>query len=1150
MVNLLQRGSILVTASPRRYILWPASIAFILSYVTLYAIFTQSLPNAYIPSQIKTEPNDGDGPLIIRQALICPPAFTDALDSSVLDALSPLVQLDQNLDNLPYLHSVVPKIDSLNFTDDNQASSMLYIPKMRRHRRRAEAGNRANGAAGLLVSYIYDSHSESAETKWYNSIARLIGHDVTTTQEASTYVMPKNTAAKGSDLPPFNFYPSCPFPKTFVAAAFGLSFFYLGLVAVDIETVLSQAGLAVTFLVQICLSNFAALTLASMIYPSFSHFNLRQFVCLPFLVSIIGTNHMFRLVNAVSKTLPENSPSNRIASAIGMAAPTSVKRVALDVACLLFGLLPQLGLSDNARALCVYLILGLVIDLLLHLTFFTAVLCVDLRRLELQDLISAYNSGSYYGLLPSSSGSDRKWSLIAFFRSVINAMSSNPDIPRPGQPSSAPSSAPQSRYGSPSSAMQRLKLHTKALIYFQRNYLKRRVPVVMTGVLFGAVVLYLWLVSRHILPGYNAVDTPTGRFVFFLNPLISHASGSSGSGGGLPSAVFERPAIVYEPIVIYSHCAPSSVPLQFSLGESLHGSLTPSMADIMSLNLFLEFSASLVFIVSLTGIVLNYILPSDAESSEPSGQNDTLQFYSKDLIGYHTLDILQMVIQGSWVATVSLDHKVIVWNAATAAPHNPTRLGETPIRVPLPLKFWPATQLTMNSSLGLIALFSASLPAVLVWNFKSRKQIYYIHNPTYFSDAPIETFFSGCCLMVVIKSGKLLSISEHGSIKSFDLPLPSSEAEIITATRLLTPRINEQVVCISNKNDIIVGTHVDDEVWIFNYVDLLESMNAKPLMLGSSSYWPMPAPTSSHPMPEVLGRKTKHEHPVIPSTRPYEYTQPIKIVVPIPQIHMVLFASELNACLLDVHTGTILRHFPLGHYVTKSLRVLHSEPTHCRFCGCVSVESISVAYTDAESCDTVICHTLSIENRARNNICLRVERDPRETRCLGFDAASEKQHWINNVEGWDATEMNMMMGVRRKEEDDAGYSSGSASESFTNLTLTQLASGRKLRNRKKPIQVTPPLNIVWEGWAMSAAGQVSYYDIPDISSRLLIKAIGPVAKYGRKSIAVAFANAIKILYFGNEESFITDVEEGIPYPGRNPQYVTGSGAKKWRRGLL
>ncbi|KAF5093835.1 hypothetical protein D0Z03_002273 [Geotrichum reessii] len=67
-------------------------------------------------------------------------------------------------------------------------------------------------------------------------------------------------------------------------------------------------------------------------------------------------------------------------------------------------------------------------------------------------------------------------------------------------------------------------------------------------------------------------------------------------------------------------------------------------------------------------------------------------------------------------------------------------------------------------------------------------------------------------------------------------------------------------------------------------------------------------------------------------------------------------------------------------------------------------------------------------------------------------------------------------------------------------------------------------------------------------SRLLIRSIGPVTKYGTKSIAVAFGNVIKVLYFGKEESLAPGEPEApsMPYPP-SPSLSVVSGSRKWKR---
>lgn len=150
--------------------------------------------------------------------------------------------------------------------------------------------------------------------------------------------------------------------------------------------------------------------------------------------------------------------------------------------------------------------------------------------------------------------------------------------------------------------------------------------------------------------------------------------------------------------------------------------------------------------------------------------------------------------------------------------------------------------------------------------------------------------------------------------------------------------------------------------------------------------------------------------------KPKTLANPIVAVVNVPAINMVVLATSVQACFFDAQTGIIVKNFQLGHFKSHTLPVFHSQPIHCRFCGCASIDLLFIAYSDAENDGMVICHTLKIDNRAKSSICIRVERDPHETRCFGFEATTERQHCISRVEEWDTTVMNMIMSVRRKEQ--------------------------------------------------------------------------------------------------------------------------------------
>lgn len=1053
-----------------------------------------------------------------------------------LDSFSPLQDFNETGIS-PWVHTV--DHDDMGKLLDNEKllQSYLYTPKLKR------GTNSPLTASGLLISYGYYSPGES-EHRWAEAISSLLGENYALENATSSYtLLPKRTLKKFDYLKEFGLFPSCPFPVVTLILAYVVALSYLWIALSGYVGVLSQAGLAIAFLVQTCLSTFSALTIASVSFPSFSQYHIRQFMALPYLASLMGAEHTLRLVNSITKTPSEHSPLARISAAVEMSAPKAIHRVIISCLILSVGCIPYLGFSDNSRALCLFIITNLSVDLALHLSFFIAVLSVDLRRLEIRDPVNA----------PSS---------LVGFSDLLDQDYSYPN----------------NWYGSHSLSKD-LNFHIRAFVYFRRIYLKQWIPQITMFASCASIVLYLFGISKGFIDRRLALENPTGRFAYFMNPLITESDNDSHN-------LLNCNALIFEPIVIFARYLPySHNKVNFSLGHPLNGSLTPTILDSLSFHLILEFVASLAFILSFTGIILRFLLPGTIEIPDDQEFSDTPQFFSKDLIAYHGLDILRIMINGPWICTLSLDHNLYIWNAARGDDNI------CPLSIPLSDKIWPIFKVVVNGNAGLIALFTPKVPGILVWNFKKNYQQYFIRDESLLCEIPVDSFFSGNDLIVITPRCKLLSIPPDGkNIKMFSIDLPDGDSKLTSATRLLSPKIHEQVVCVSSANDIVLGTHQHvSGNWTFEKLDMLESMAAIPKQerepIFSSQFTDKFSVQKSLESPPLDNNNNTKEKLLIPSTRPIKLTECVMSIIPVPDIHMVLLATQMTASLVDVQTGTILQHFRLGHFKKGSLKVFHSQPIHCRFCGCASIESISVAYQDAEEDSTVIVHTLNVENRAKNNVCLRVERDPREKRCLGFEAATEHQHWIDNVEGWDITDMNMVMGVRRKDGDgiDDGLIEGrnqinynedadaitSATERFPSFILSRrrrkLDTNALAPGSKSIWGRPPPLNSSWEGWAMSATGQVSFYDIPDYQNgqRLLIESIGPVIKYGRKSIAVAFGNVIKILYFGNEESFLVDIEECENNNNKDSSWKSSNsplhqvisasqlnynqGAKKWRR---
>lgn len=1118
---------------PHAFILWPSSVSFTLAYP--YIILLVSL---CIPTVSVSEVGLADTPvasLRVQQTIFATdpsvfgPEFSATL-GPLLDTLQP--HLDYYYDNasdsmdlgriqsshllsyrdLPELPQPLKLPLQLNPVLKTLLDTLFYHPKVR--------NNMLVDAEGLILTLVERVGSEDDEVSeaWRRVVdcpshRRQLSPTVHRVQRLSEpfgksllgllYESQRSVSHRLGEITLF--------------FAYLLLFVYIILSLSNITSVRSRFGLFVSFCVQCALSVLSACTLISLFVPAFVPRSTHCFVLFPFSVVVIGTGNMFRLVNAVSRTPEENHPFTRLKTALLASAPLTIKQVAVDVS--IFVIASAASYSHFPQASMVFLAsaLAVLIDLALHFTYFLSVLSVDVRRVELEDLIST--------------------------------------------------ELPIDRFEESSEDGRRLKLHQRAFVYLHPSFHNIKLPYTAQTTTGVFIVLYIAAILIGLPPSRYGVDS----VAFFTPSLIQ--------------SVVSQSVDVISPLIVRKYGSSATAAFLYSDGDVL--SYLPSVR----ISFALEFIASLTFILSLTGIILKVILPPepDAIDEVPVSEN---QFFAKDLIGYHMLDILQIYTQGSHVLTVSMDRKVFLWNAVSIGSGRGT-LVDKPVSIPVHRKYWPLHSCELNTSHQLVAMFSKSHSAVIVFNYRIGQVVTCLESPL-FRHKPALAFFRNSDLLVVTPCGYLVVVHtsdvDAGTIAATRVPvdmltksitagpgpvpdqLQLDHHTVIWAARINTPRMMERIVIASGSNKIFIVSPMRKK-WIFRVLDLQEMGSHVPQGPMASRFSHMKTPASQFHLPSDMVE-----------------------LAALPQLNMLLIGINLEALMVDLQTGTVVKRMHVGHYKRGTLRAFHSNPIHCRFCGSTSIESISVAYSDYETPGLVICHTVTLDSRSKSNICLRVERDPREIRCLSFEASQEKQHWMSNVEGWETTGINMIMGVSRKQQPneadtgvgdheiisyndpvrDTSLFGTSASPYQTPDSVYSRLNAMSSHNKRalsSVIEKRPPLAVTWEGWIMSASGKVSYYDIPETSlinqthnqsdsgdcsqtvpgvglathlpmGRLLIGSVGPVTRYGTKSIAVVFGNIIKILYFGNEESFVDELtpNETASMPG-TPLLAP----KKWRR---
>lgn len=412
------------------------------------------------------------------------------------------------------------------------------------------------------------------------------------------------------------------------------------------------------------------------------------------------------------------------------------------------------------------------------------------------------------------------------------------------------------------------------------------------------------------------------------------------------------------------------------------------------------------------------------------------------------------------------------------------------------------------------------------------------------SDKSLENDLVQEEFVLVLETGEMITVScQDVEIKVFNMLTQLYEGlpefrnlKIISLKFLKTPRMNERVVCNLSNDEIIVGTTVNN-LWRFqklvldSYYSSTKPITnfAPPLMTRSGS-----AVSFKHDFSTAfeLQRQTHMKRQEMKSTvftdlRKYEVINK-STVITIDFVGMIVRVKDLLAELIDILTGTVLKVFGIGHFKPDTFRVVHSEPTHCKFCGCASFESLSLVYEDFYD-KTLIIHTFTVENKkSRNNICLRVERDPREIRCVGLDSTIEKQFWYEDIDKWEVTDMNVILGIKKitleENVDDATEKSEYGYSMFLEINVKSLRT-RKKHTKKKRTQRT--IQQLWQGFVITANnGRLLEYNIPDDElGEPTFASTRPnfIVKYGFKSVAIAFGNNVKILYLGNQKLIENDL---------------------------
>ncbi|VEU20093.1 DEKNAAC101036 [Brettanomyces naardenensis] len=1183
---------------PTAFILWPATIFLILSYPALYGLYTspleaigeQVIAARSVKSAFISESSSLSADFIIRRVCIQPSVSTDecnALNRTFLldsleiqrDLLVGLERASEFVDHAGViLHTPLDLWDSDPLLLAKDSNVLKTIQRKSVNQELFLGLSKTDGlvrsASAIWLVFAYQrSYADEVEPIWRANIARI--GELDKFKDRFTVV---DDASSATTL-------SLKFSLCHVVERFALSFLswalivYSAVAFTNLGNLKSKPGLLFAFCVEMFLAVFAAASITSFRSGKSSDLlglPIPILLCIPV---FLGTENTFRLVSAVARTSDEWSVPARVHKAVLESTPVSVSSV-IAVCLTILSVIPFTG-SSTSLDLCVFILFCCFFDLILHVTFFTAVLTVDVRRLELEDLLQR-ERGSEELSSPSIEVSLSEW------RKFVTAFT------------------------------HRLRLPLFTSVH---------------QTILAVIVMIVWVLSwTRSTASKDTLSLATAGLGFTANIRQFASDVSKAMGGKSHGTVYfdvTQPSITYIGSKVTHTSINTLATFRFDVSYFI---------EFASFVTFIASAAYLTLKVTVgtekkaielgdmevwnrtanqpEAVTIKAVAMRSRDASIRSSVLSSETFKAKELSRGHFLDVMQVTTSSCpFVVSVGMDHKILVWSPLTVPIPVPTQL-------PVSGRFLPVTNVVMSSSGSLIAVFS-KCGVVKCWSRLSMSWIWTIHAAALENDQPLEAFFrqrhspgmrsrrgpkrkgthkhakhrhsrmteleekenykpkaveeedifpedddrSRAILMrrndssttstggirmfavttrslsmdskfdsstninrlsanthkdfvIVLKSGTMLTIDcTDGSIEResiFDNLINTKKgsppfAEVLTCKKLFSPRINDRIVFAMSDGSLVVSTAVGTK-WRSRRVEVKGGYNG-----GKSGDTRLGLPETGRLFNEVSKGVSEFPSPVVLTTVPF--------------VGMVVRAFDLTAQLIDAQSGTLLKEWPIGQFKPGSFKVFHPEPSHCRFCGCASVSSFSVAYTELES-DTLILHTFSIDNRAKNNICLRVERDPRETRCLGFASVTEHQHWLTGVEGWCSTDLNAVMGVRRKDRslpttDEIGIwercyglveqEAGVLRRRATKGKKSGLLSETHISSVSIDSTVSSTISSTWEGFNMNADGCVNTYEIPEGDQPgLLMKRLGPVRKFGHKSIVATFGNIMKVLYLGND----------------------------------
>lgn len=483
---------------------------------------------------------------------------------------------------------------------------------------------------------------------------------------------PEDGRSLGSMLYEFRFQPLSSQDDLLLGLTYAVFALYFATSLSQLRALKSRLGLIFAVMTQIALSIMSSFTICAIFKIDLSQMPRALY---PIVILAVGLGNIFRFINAVIITPPQHSISARMGEALGQTAYIAIAGVAQNL--VILWVLGNIGVPQ-IRPFCIFAAIAILFDFFYLLTFFAAVLSVDVQRTELSDTLGRASLRNGH-LIDANPVSPRKtW---------LDALLTN--------------KAPFSTTLASSVVMIGIVLIAQRHFFDNESWTQ-------TGSRMISFMTYRSQIARPASTALLSVDIHQARTPTAWLRLQDHQTAHEVIKVIKPNAN-RYIARVYDPLIFVvkgSDRTPNSSGVRPFL---------PAAYDFLQ-DQFGVFLVTVVIIVAAVSLLMNYLLWDDSPDGEENGRSDDDPLLAvKTLNQGHVLDILFMAASADGIiVSVELGRLIRVWDIRVGimsyAVHDPD----------IEIDPFPILGIAIDSDSNWLALLSGQ-DKVFLWNIPERR---------------------------------------------------------------------------------------------------------------------------------------------------------------------------------------------------------------------------------------------------------------------------------------------------------------------------------------------------------------------------------------------------------------------------------------------